>query len=120
MIKHFLWVGLGGMAGSMLRYAITLAFKSSSFPLATFTVNIAGSFVIGLVLGTALKSPYFDANWRLFLATGICGGFTTFSAFTAEGVQLLQQQRYSVFFLYFALSIVLGLGATWLGITLTK
>jgi fluoride exporter len=120
MIKHFLWVGLGGMLGSMLRYAATLLIKPLSFPIATFTVNIAGSFIIGLVLGTALKSQSFDANWRLFLATGICGGFTTFSAFTAEGVQLLHQQRYSVFFLYFALSIILGLGATWIGMTLTK
>ncbi len=120
MIKQLLLVGLGGMLGSMLRYATGLALKSTQWPVATFAVNLSGSFLIGLVLGFALKNESFDTSWRLFLATGVCGGFTTFSAFSAEGLQLLQQQRYSIFFLYFASSILLGLGATWLGFTLTK
>jgi fluoride exporter len=120
MIKQLLLVGLGGMLGSMFRYAATLFIRSPNLPLATLTVNITGSFLIGLILGTALKNVSFDHNWRLFLATGLCGGFTTFSAFTAEGIQLLQQQRYSVFLLYFAVSILTGLGATWLGFALTR
>jgi fluoride exporter len=120
MIKQLLLVGLGGMLGSMLRYATGLALKSSQWPVGTFAVNLSGSFLMGLVFGIALKNESFDNNWRLFLTTGVCGGFTTFSAFSAEGLQLLQQQRYSVFFVYFALSILLGLGATWLGFTLAR
>jgi fluoride exporter len=120
MIKQLLLVGFGGMLGSMLRYATGLALKSTQWPVGTFVVNLSGSFMLGVVLGVALKNELFDTNWRLFLATGVCGGFTTFSAFSAEGIQLLQQQRYSIFFLYFALSILLGLGASWLGLILTK
>jgi fluoride exporter len=120
MIKQLLLVGLGGMLGSMLRYATGLVLKSTQWPAATLVVNLSGSFLMGLVLGIAIKNESFDNNWRLFLATGVCGGFTTFSAFSVEGLQLLQQQRYSIFFLYFALSILLGLGATWLGFILTK
>ena len=118
MIKNFLLVGLGGMLGSMLRLAVNIGFKSASFPLATFLVNIIGSFVIGIVFGIAARNSQFDIHWRLFLATGICGGFTTFSSLSAESIFLLQQQRYSIFFLYLFLSIVLGLAATWLGMTI--
>ncbi|MDB5209846.1 MAG: crcB, partial [Sediminibacterium sp.] len=60
------------------------------------------------------------ANWRLFLATGICGGFTTFSAFAWENMQLLNQDRYGAFLLYVGCSLVLGLGAVVLGYWITK
>jgi fluoride exporter len=120
MINHFLLVGAGGMAGSMLRYAVSLFIRNTSFPLATFAVNITGSFIIGLVLGYSQRNPGFEADWRLFLATGVCGGFTTFSAFSAEGIQLLTHQRYLVFFLYFAASMILGLLATYLGMMIAK
>ena len=120
MLRNFLIVGLGGFLGSMLRYGAGVLIKSLSFPVATFAVNIIGCFVIGLVYGMSLKNPDFSLNWKLFLATGICGGFTTFSAFSVEGVQMLQQGRYLIFFLYFALSIILGLAATWLGVRIVQ
>ncbi len=118
MLKNFLLVGLGGMLGSMLRYAAALLVKNSApgFPYATFAVNITGSFVIGLIAGLALKENQISWDWKLFLSTGICGGFTTFSALSLEGVALLQQQRYGVFAVYFTASILLGLAAAWVGI----
>ena len=120
MLKNILLVGLGGAAGSMLRYAFSVWFKHASFPLATFLVNIIGSFIIGLVFAYSLRSESFATNWRLFLAAGICGGFTTFSAFSLESLQLLQQQRVGIFFLYVIGTVMLGLAATWFGYSLLK
>ncbi len=115
MLKNFLLVGLGGGIGSMLRYAISLLFTSRYFPYSTLAVNICGSFVIGMVLGMSLKSEYFLGNWKLFLATGICGGFTTFSSFSAENMELLQTGKTVLAFTYIAASVVLGIIAAWLG-----
>jgi fluoride exporter len=120
MLKNFLLIGLGGAAGSMLRYAFALWFKHSSFPLATFLVNIIGCFVIGYVFAISVRNEIFASNWKLFLATGICGGFTTFSAFSAENLQLIQQGRFGVFVFYVAASVLSGLGATWLGFVIYK
>ena len=120
MIKTILLVGLGGFIGSTLRYLVSVIIKFPLFPLATLTVNIVGSFIIALVLGFAMKHQAFEQNWRLFLATGVCGGFTTFSAFSVECVQLIQQQRYQSFILYTSLSLVAGISATFAGLWLTK
>ncbi|MES2332781.1 MAG: fluoride efflux transporter CrcB [Bacteroidota bacterium] len=119
MLKNIILVGLGGMIGSMLRYLVSYFIRHESFPYATFTVNITGSFLIGLIMGIAAKQEGF-ANWRLFLATGICGGFTTFSAFAWENMQLLNQDRSGAFLLYTGCSLVLGLGAVALGYWITK
>ena len=115
----FLLVGAGGAIGSMLRYSVALFPINKLFPYHTFIVNIIGSFLIGALLGLLLKNSITNEGWK-FLATGVCGGFTTFSAFSLEGVELLQQQRYGIFVLYFFLSIVVGLAATFCGYTLTK
>jgi len=115
MLRNFLLVGAGGFLGSILRYGAGFIVKNVQFPFATFIVNILGCFIIGLVYGLAVRDPNFPMESKLFLATGICGGFTTFSAFSVEGLQMLQQGRYLVFFLYFASSILIGLLATWLG-----
>jgi fluoride exporter len=115
MFKNFLLVGLGGALGSMLRYAAYLLVNTKHFPAATLVVNIMGSFIIGLVLALSVKEEVFLNNWKLFLATGICGGFTTFSAFSAENVALLQSGKLAVALLYIVISIVLGIGAAWLG-----
>jgi len=115
MLKNFLLVGLGGAIGSMLRYAGWLLLPAKNFPLATLTVNITGSFVIGMVLAFSVKDENFLNNWKLFLATGICGGFTTFSAFSAENILLLQNGKYFIAISYIALSIVLGIAAAFLG-----
>ncbi len=115
MFKNFLLVGLGGALGSMLRYAFYLAITVKQFPLATFAVNIIGSFIIGAVLALSLKDDLFLNNWKLFLATGICGGFTTFSAFSMENITLLQNEKYFIALVYIVSSIMLGIAAAWLG-----
>jgi len=115
MIKNILLIGLGGGIGSMCRYWASLLLLNKSFPVVTLLINISGSFIIGLVAAYALKNEWFAANWKLFLATGICGGFTTFSAFSLENLQLLQQGKYLWALLYIAASIVLGLIATFFG-----
>lgn len=115
MIRNFLLVGLGGALGTMLRYGTGLVIGSKNFPLATLLINVIGSFVIGIVIAYSLRSESFAVNWKLFLATGICGGFTTFSAFSFENLQLLQNGKFAMFALYIAGSLLLGLLAVWAG-----
>ncbi len=115
MIKHFFMVGLGGAIGSMLRFAVGLLFINKLFPLATFLINIIGSFFIGLIIGFVIKHESIDNNWKLFLATGICGGFTTFSTFSFENLQLLQQGKILLSMFYILGSVVLGITAAWMG-----
>lgn len=119
MLRNFLLVGLGGMIGSMLRYLFVILIKPGSFPYATLTVNILGCLLIGIIIGFSAKDGSLN-NWKLFLATGICGGFTTFSAFSVECIQLMEQQRYTAMLGYIGLSIILGLAATFAGIQLAK
>jgi fluoride exporter len=118
MVKNFLWVGLGGAIGSMLRYAVSLLVTVKEFPVATFLVNMLGSFIIGAVWAFSIKEANFNNHWRLFLATGICGGFTTFSAFSAENLAFLQTGKYGIALVYILISIIVGLGATALGFKL--
>ncbi|MDR2839965.1 MAG: CrcB family protein, partial [Paludibacter sp.] len=83
MLLKILFVGLGGFLGSAARYLLTLLIKNPErlFPLGTFAVNIIGSFVIGILFALIGKNALSE-TWRLFLMAGICGGFTTFSAFS--------------------------------------
>ena len=123
MIKLFAGVFFGGAIGSVCRYSVGLLlarFTHQGFPVATFAVNVIGSFCIGLFYAMALQQPGFSAGWRLFLLTGFCGGFTTFSAFAIENVQLLQQGHYGTFALYSAGSFVMCLLAVVAGLYLAK
>lgn len=115
MIKNLFIVGLGGGIGSIIRYAASLLINSKLFPYATLAVNITGSFIIGLVFALTIKEAGFSNNWKLFLATGICGGFTTFSAFSLENVELLQNGKIGIVLTYIILSVVLGIAAAFLG-----
>lgn len=115
MIKNLLLIGLGGALGSMLRYAGSLFISTKQFPFATLSVNIIGSFIIGIVFALSIRDEAFSNNWKLFLATGLCGGFTTFSAFSLENMGLLQSGKYSLAFVYITISILLGLSATFFG-----
>lgn len=110
-----LWVAIGGAAGSLLRFGCS-RWLNGSFPYGTFAVNIAGSFLIGILWATLSKQS--DEPARLFLITGFCGGFTTFSAFSLEGVQMLQQEKFAAFFLYTFATIIFGLAATYTGFKL--
>ncbi len=115
MLKNFLLVGLGGGLGSMLRYATALVFSSKYFPYTTLLINILGCFVIGLVFALSIKDELFLNNWKLFLATGLCGGFTTFSAFSLENMGLLQTGKPGLAAANIILSVALGIAATFLG-----
>src|ERR1043165_1541196 len=122
MFKNILLVGAGGFIGSVSRYLTGLAFAEivHPFPLGTFTINIIGSLLIGIVYGVADRSGYLGHWWILFLATGFCGGFTTFSTFAHENLRLLQAGEYFLFVLYTGGSILLGILAVLAGIAITK
>jgi len=123
MIKNIILVGLGGGAGSIFRYLCQrwfAAYYPHHFPWGTFTVNITGCLLIGIFWGLTFKSFAENEHWKLFLMTGICGGFTTFSAFTLEGIGLLKEQRTGLFFLYAIASVVLGFAATYTGMKLSR
>ncbi len=123
MIKNLLLVGFGGGLGSIARYLCQKWVSSSSighFPLGTFIVNVVGCLVIGIFWGIHFKSFDTNENWKLFLMTGLCGGFTTFSAFSLEGIGLIKEQRISLFFLYIAGSVLTGLMATYIGMRIMR
>lgn len=114
MTQQWILVGLGGAAGSMLRYGMQKLMPAQSFPYGTFAANLAGCLLIGIFWAFYQKSLMGNSS-RLLLMTGFCGGFTTFSAFTLESVQLLQSGRIGLFTLYTTASIGLGLLATFCG-----
>lgn len=123
MIKTLLMVGLGGGAGSMLRYLCQrwiYNFYPHPFPWGTFLVNIVGCFLIGVFYSMSERSNILTPEWRLLLTTGFCGGFTTFSAFTFEGIDLMKENRTGLLLAYIAASVLVGLLATYIGIRLAK
>lgn len=117
-MKQLFLVGAGGFLGSVARYIVSklnLYIHFFSIPIGTLTVNIVGSFVIGIITGIATKSDVFSQNMKLFLLVGICGGFTTFSSFTNENLTLLQNGQIFSSLLYTTLSVLLGFLAVYLG-----
>lgn len=123
MIKNILLVGLGGGAGSIARYLCQkwiYTVYPHHFPWGTFIVNIVGCFLIGIFWALSFRSFDENEHWKLFLMVGLCGGFTTFSAFTLEGIGLMREQRILLFFSYVALSVLIGLAATYAGMKIIK
>lgn len=123
MIKNILLVGLGGGIGSIARYLCQKWFSSHfphAFPWGTFSVNATGCFLIGIFWGFAARSFEATENWKLFLMTGLCGGFTTFSAFSLEGIGLLKEHKPALFFTYILGSVCIGLAATYAGMKITR
>jgi fluoride exporter len=122
-MRPLLFVGIGGGLGSMLRYLIQVFVGRHVplvFPLGTFLVNISGCFLIGLFYSLANKYTGFSPEWRLFLITGICGGYTTFSTYSYDGLMLLKQGSGLSFLIYVVGSVVLGLLATFAGAAILK
>lgn len=118
MIKNLLIIGSGGFVGSIARYLVSMLNLNVSFhsiPIGTLTVNVTGSLIIGALTGIADRSIILTPEWRLFFMVGLCGGFTTFSAFAAENLMLMHNgEGLSVLF-YTGLSIFLGFLAVYLG-----
>jgi len=121
-MKGFLLVFLGGGLGSGLRYLVTIALNQYSkvFPFGTFTVNMLGCLLIGLILGYAQKENTLTSNQTLLLATGFCGGFTTFSAFANENLELIKNGEIFNFSIYTISSILVGVLAVFIGFYLAS
>ena len=110
----FIFVGFGGALGSVLRYAISLIPYKQTFPVLTLITNICGALLIGYIAGLASKRNV-SQNLTLFLKTGLCGGFTTFSTFSLEAYNLFQGGSYGCAGLYVILSLLGCFIGVWLG-----
>ena len=118
-MKTVLIVFIGSGIGGASRYAVQSWVAGSSpvvFPFGTFIVNLAGCFLIGLFYALGEKGNLLTPEWRIALTTGFCGGFTTFSTFAFENVNLLRTGDYTYLALYTLLSVVLGIAGVILGI----
>ncbi len=123
MIKAIILVGLGSAGGGILRYLTGKWIHSAiatSFPLGTMTVNILGCFLIGLIYCLFSKNTPTDTGMQLLLATGFCGGFTTFSSFMHENYTMIEQGNIVHLALYTGLSVVLGILALYFAIHLFR
>ena len=121
-MKALTLVFLDGGLGSALRYLISkyLNAETNTFPWGTFSVNLFGSLLIGLVLGWVLHKSKLSNDTLLFVIAGFCGGFTTFSAFANESFVFLKQGNTTLFFSYVLSSIIAGLFCVWLGYSVIK
>jgi fluoride exporter len=121
-IYHVLYVGIGGFAGSIARYLMVSSIDQrlkGSLPFGTLTVNLLGSFALGLIIGFFTKRFPENATVTLALGTGFCGGFTTFSAFALENITLWHHKP-SAALIYIAVSVIGGIAAVALGLSLGR
>jgi len=121
-VKQVILVFIGGGIGSVLRFLIGRYLNSptTGIPYGTFAANILGSLLIGVILGLAMKNNTLTENQILFLATGFCGGFTTFSTFAYENHVFLKSGDFMSFALYTIASFVVGFLAVFGGMYLVK
>lgn len=123
MFKNIMLIGAGGFAGSIARYLVSRLNSSVtwfSIPIGTLTVNVAGSLLIGFLIGISEKSPILNVELRMLLMVGLCGGFTTFSSFTGENLTLMRSGQFLPMLLYTGLSVLLGFVAVVTGYFSTR
>lgn len=121
-MQQFFIVGVGSFLGGGLRYLFSVFFNQKvnpDFPYATLSVNLLGCLLIGVFYGLFEKSVI-NNDWRLFLTTGLCGGFTTFSAFSNESLELFKQGNIMSMLMYILISIIVGIALTYAGYLITK
>lgn len=121
-MKQLLLVFLGGGLGSILRYGMNVLGSKTGYNLvfSTFAVNIIGSLLIGIILGMVAKNQLISSNTALFMATGFCGGLTTFSTFAYENYDFLKAGDIAPMAIYIAGSLIFGIAAVFLGIWLSR
>jgi len=123
MLRTLLIVGTGGFIGSVMRYLVQVFVEkglASTFPWGTFVANIAGSFIIGIVFAFAEKGNLMSAEWRMFLAVGICGGFTTFSSFAYNNLTMITEHSFGQLIWNVGGSLFFGILAVYLGVIFVK
>lgn len=121
-MRSLIYIFIGGGVGSVFRYLIQLAINQSvitKLPLGTFVVNIIGCFLIGAFYSLSERLNLSN-EIRLLLTVGFCGGFTTFSTFSTENLNLLRENLYGTFFLYTFLSVAVGIVSVFVGIWAVK
>ncbi|RFC62351.1 fluoride efflux transporter CrcB [Fulvimarina endophytica] len=122
MIQTLLVVAGGGLGAGMRHLASTAALRllGPGFPLGTAFVNILGSFLMGVLVELLARKFGMSQQWRLFLATGFLGGFTTFSSFSLDAVNLIDRGALALAFLYVAGSVILGIAGLFAGLALVR
>lgn len=123
MLRTLLLIGMGGFLGSVSRFLIGQGlhrFFDTIFPIGTMTVNIVGCFIIGIVYSLAERDNLINPEMRMFLAVGFCGGFTTFSSFAFDQLNLLKDNGFLYLSIYVGGSVFLGLLAVYLGTQIHK
>jgi fluoride exporter len=113
-LKTAILVGIGGFIGSLSRYGFNVLFKSFAYPASTFLVNIIGCLIIGVIAALSQKLSISN-DLKFFVATGFCGGFTTFSAFALENQKLFSEGNYSLALAYIIASVIIGILMVYLG-----
>jgi len=122
-MTRILVIALGGALGALSRYGATLlvgAYWKRDFPLATFLISVSGAFILGLFLTFAAERAALDASWRLFVATGFLGAYTTFSTFELETQRLAEGGALRLALLNVIASVTVGFVAVQLGVSLAR
>lgn len=122
-MRSIILIAMGGAAGSVFRYLTSMLvnkYFNTVFPLATFAANFLGCLIIGLLLGIFEKQHITNNDLKFLLVTGFCGGYTTFSTFAYENVNLFGSGNSMIAFIYIAASLLLSLFAVWVGLMIPK